>query len=73
MGLGWADHAGGAVLGAAEGVLLAAVLLLIAVNVLGPDHGFVSGSRSLEALNELERVALAGDISALDVASPPRR
>lgn len=72
VGLGWADHAGGAVLGAAEGVLLSAVLLLIAVNVLGRDHAFVSGSQSLAALIELERVAEAGR-SDVDVAAPPRR
>ncbi|MGH0030087.1 MAG: CvpA family protein [Myxococcota bacterium] len=71
VGLGWADHAGGAVLGAAEGVLLSAVLLLLTVNVLGRDHGFVSGSRSLDALEELERVAEAGSAGGLDVASPP--
>lgn len=72
VGLGWADHAGGAVLGAAEGVLLSAVLLLIAVNVLGRDHAFVSGSRSLQALTELERVAEEGN-AKVDVAAPPRR
>jgi len=73
VGLGWADHAGGAVLGAAEGVLVAVVLLLVATSVLGRDHGFVDGSRSLAALEELERAAQAGDVRALDVAAPPRR
>jgi membrane protein required for colicin V production len=72
VGLGWADHAGGALIGAAEGVLLSAVLLLIAVNVLGREHAFVSGSRSLHALLELERAADAGD-RPVDVAAPPRR
>lgn len=69
VGLGWADHAGGALLGAAEGVLLSVVVLLIAVNLLGREHGFVAGSKSLAALTELERAAEAG---AADVAAPPR-
>lgn len=73
VGLGWADHVGGAVLGAAEGVLLSVVLLLLAVGVLGRDHAFVSGSRSFAALVELERVAAAGSASGVDVAAPPRR
>jgi len=73
VGLGWADHAGGAVLGAAEGVLVSAVLLLLVTSALGREHAFVSGSRSLFALEELERVARAGDVPGLDVAAPPRR
>ena len=73
VGLGWADHAGGAVLGAAEGILVAAVLLLLATSVLGRDHAFVAGSRSLFALQELERVAQAGEVRGLDVAAPPVR
>lgn len=72
VGLGWADHAGGAVLGAAEGVLLSVVLLLVALSVLGPEHGFLSGSRSLAALQEIERAAQAGETTP-DVAAPPRR
>lgn len=73
VGLGWADHAGGAVLGAAEGVLVSVVLLLVTTAVLGRGHAFVSGSRSLAALQELERVALAGEARRPDVAAPPRR
>jgi membrane protein required for colicin V production len=73
VGLGWADHAGGAVLGVAEGALVSAILLLVLTSVLGRDHTFVAGSRSLAALEELERVADAGDARGLDVAAPPRR
>jgi membrane protein required for colicin V production len=73
VGLGWADHAGGAVLGAAEGALVSAILLLVLTAVLGRDHAFVAGSRSLAALEEVERVAEAGDVRAQDVAAPPRR
>lgn len=72
VGLGWADHAGGALLGAAEGVLVSVVLLLVALSVLGPEHGFLSGSRSLAALQEIEHAAEAGR-AGTDVAAPPRR
>ena len=71
VGLGWADHAGGALLGTAEGVLVCAVMLLVGTAVLGRDHAFVSDSRSLAALEEMERVATAGG-PELDVAAPPR-
>jgi membrane protein required for colicin V production len=72
VGLGWADHAGGAMLGAAEGALVSAILLLVLTTALGREHTFVAGSRSLAALEELERVAALGE-DPLDVAAPPRR
>ena len=71
VGLGWADHAGGAVIGVAEGALLSVVLLLVITRVLGPEHPFLEGSRSVEALREMERVAAAGEMDRLDVAAPP--
>jgi membrane protein required for colicin V production len=70
-GLGWADRAGGAVLGAAEGALVAGVLLLVAVGVLGRDHPLIAGSRSIAALEQLERYAGEGDLREIDVAAPP--
>jgi membrane protein required for colicin V production len=73
VGLGWADHAGGAVIGAAEGALVSAILLLVLTAVLGRGHTFVAGSRSLAALEELEQAVAAGGARAEDVAAPPRR
>jgi membrane protein required for colicin V production len=71
VGLGWADHAGGALLGAAEGLLVAIVLLLVVSSLLGPAHPFLEGSRSQAALAEIERTAAESD-GTRDVAAPPR-
>jgi membrane protein required for colicin V production len=71
-GLGWADRAGGAVLGAAEGALAAGVLLLVVGATLGRDHPFVAGSRSIAALDRIERIADERDLGRIDVAAPPR-
>jgi membrane protein required for colicin V production len=49
-GLGGADRLAGAVLGAAEGALLAGVVLLGAVWLLGSDHPLLAGSRSVEVV-----------------------
>jgi membrane protein required for colicin V production len=69
VGLGWVDHAGGAVLGVAEGVLVSAILVQVAASTLGPYHPFLSDSKTLAAMQEIERVALDEDL--LDVAAPP--
>jgi len=71
-GLGWADRAGGALLGAAEGALLAGVVLLVVGAALGRDHPFMAGSRSIAALDRLERLADERDVGRIDVAAPPR-
>lgn len=70
VGLGWVDHAGGAVLGVAEGVLVSAILVQVATSTLGPHHPFLSESMTIAAFEEIERVALTEDL--LDVAAPPR-
>jgi membrane protein required for colicin V production len=70
-GLGWADRAGGAVLGSAEGLLVAGLLLVILSTVIGRDHPFVADSRSISALEELERLADERDLQPIDVAAPP--
>ena len=70
-GLGWADRAGGAALGLAEGSLVAAVLLVVAIAVLGRGHDLLAGSHSLDALERLERIAAERNARAGDVAAPP--
>lgn len=70
-GLGWADRAGGAVLGTAEGVLIAGVLVASAGALVGRDHPVLAGSRSLAALEELER--MASREGPPDVAAGPPR
>jgi uncharacterized membrane protein required for colicin V production len=71
VGLGLVDRAGGALLGAAEGSLVIAVLLVIGTAVLGRDHPVLEGTRSLAALERVE--AVAAEVRDVDVAAPPRR
>lgn len=69
-GLGWADRAGGAVLGAAEGGLIVAILLVLATLLLGREHPTLAESRSFAALERIEQIAQAP--APPDVAAPPR-
>ena len=70
-GLGWADRAGGGALGLAEGTLLAAVIVMIAVWLVGPDHPTTSGARSVAIVDEW-RSAYLGELEGElpKVASP---
>lgn len=69
VGLGWADRLGGGLLGATEGVLVTALLLLLAGHVLGRAHPVLADSRSLAAFEQLERIAQ--HVPEVDVAAPP--
>ena len=51
------DRAGGALLGAAEGSLVIAVLLVLATTVLGRDHPVFQDTRTLAAFERVEAVA----------------
>ena len=68
-GLRWADRAGGAALGVAEGAIAAGALVLIAGAILGRGHPLLAESRSLAALERLEQAA--GTTVSADVAAPP--
>jgi len=70
VGLGLVDRAAGALLGAAEGSLVIAVLLLLGTTVLGRDHPIFENTRSLAALERIE--VLAAGARDIDVAAPPR-
>jgi membrane protein required for colicin V production len=70
VGLGLVDRAGGALLGAAEGALVVAVLLVLATTVLGRDHPAFERTRSLAALERAE--GLVAGVRDVDVAAPPR-
>ncbi len=48
-GLSWADRMGGAAIGVAEGTLISAVIMLIALLSVGRQHPAVAESRSLLA------------------------
>ena len=70
VGLGLVDRAGGALLGAAEGSLVIAVLLVLATTVLGRDHPAFQDTRTLAAFERVEAVATG--VRDTDVAAPPR-
>jgi membrane protein required for colicin V production len=72
-GLGWIDRLGGAVLGTAEGLIVAGILLLLAAQILGRGHPALATSRSLAAFERLEQIARAGAGGSSDVAAPPPR
>ena len=60
-GLGWADRAGGAVIGAAEGVLVAAVAVGLAGHVMGDEHEMLLESQSVQALDDLDYFVRNGE------------
>ena len=67
-GLGWADRLGGGALGAAEGVIVGAILVTIALWLVGPDHATTEGARSIELVEQLQSMRESGELPA--VASP---
>lgn len=69
VGLGGFDRVGGAVLGSAEGALVAALLLFVVAFWLGRDDPIIADSRSFEIYEELERWAVA-QRELVDVAAP---
>jgi uncharacterized membrane protein required for colicin V production len=54
-GLSWADRLGGAAIGAAEGALVALVIVLASTWTVGRDHPAVADSRSLAAYDEVTK------------------
>jgi len=66
-GLGWADRAGGGALGLAEGTLVAAVIVMITVWLVGPDHPSTNGARSVALVEDWRSAHLQGRPA---VASP---
>ena len=73
VGFGLFDRMGGAALGVAEGAVAMGALLLIIANVLGRDHTLLASSRSLELLEQVQRVAEQRSIAPPDVAAPAAR
>jgi membrane protein required for colicin V production len=67
-GLGWADRLGGGALGAAEGAIVSAVFVMIALWLVGPNHAITDGARSIELVEELQSMRENGELPA--VASP---
>jgi uncharacterized membrane protein required for colicin V production len=71
-GLGWADRLGGSALGAAEGALLAAILVFGATWWLGSAHPVVTESRSVVAYQEAQSYVQGRAGELPDVAAPLR-
>ena len=72
VGLGWADRLGGTALGAAEGALVAALLVLGATWWFGNTHPIVEESRSVVAYQEIQTYVRDRAESLPDVAAPLR-
>jgi uncharacterized membrane protein required for colicin V production len=72
VGLGFVDRVGGGLLGATEGVLVVAVLLLLVGDWIGRDHPAIANTRTLAALEEMELLASGASPTEIDVASPPK-
>lgn len=70
-GLRWADRVGGAALGAAEGAVIAMVIVLGATWTVGRTHPQVAESRSLEAYDVVRSFVEQSGEELPDVAAPP--
>lgn len=70
VGLGFADRVGGGIVGAAEGALACAVILLGAIFVIGEDAPLIANSRSAELLEHLQRTLSQADLPLPPVATP---
>jgi len=66
------DRAGGALLGATEGVLVVAVLIMLVGDRIGRDHPAIADSQTLAALVQMELLAREAPPAEVDVASPPK-
>jgi membrane protein required for colicin V production len=72
VGLGFVDRVGGGLLGATEGVLVVALLIMLVGDRIGRDHPAIADSRTLAALEQMELLAREAPAMEVDVASPPK-
>ncbi len=71
VGLGWADRIAGGVIGAVEGTLVAAVIVVAATWVAGAGSPIITESRSVEFLEELQTYLADHRDELPAVAAPP--
>jgi membrane protein required for colicin V production len=71
VGLGWADRIAGGVIGAVEGTLVAAVIVVAVTWVAGADSPIITESRSVEFLEELQTYLADHREELPAVAAPP--
>lgn len=72
-GLGWADRFGGGALGLAEGTLVAAVLVMIALWLVGPDHPVTEDARSVAIVEDLREAYFPDFEAGLPAVASPGR
>jgi membrane protein required for colicin V production len=74
-GLGWADRVGGAVLGSVEGLIVVAIMVLLATGIVGREHPALANTRVLAMVEQLESLAAepTADPDDVNVAAPPPR
>ena len=72
VGLGFVDRVGGGLLGATEGVLVVAVLVMLVGDRIGRDHPAIADSRTLAVLEHMELLAREAPPAEANVASPPK-
>lgn len=70
VGLAWADRLGGVALGASEGILLAALVVLGTSWVLGPGHPSIADSRSVAVYEDLQSYVRDAQREAAPIESP---
>jgi membrane protein required for colicin V production len=71
-GLGWADRAAGALVGGAEGAVIASLLVLGIRGVVGSEHPSISEARAYAILEQVRDFAESPpDFGDFDVAAPP--
>ena len=68
-GLGMADRLAGGVVGATEGAIAVALLMMLAITAVGRDHPALADTRALEAFEQAEKLA-EGQLP--QVAAPAR-
>lgn len=71
-GLNWADRIGGGVLGAAEGTVVAMLIVIGTTFVMGRQHPVVSGSRSVAAYDAVRAYVDETGRELPSVAAPGR-
>ena len=69
-GLSWADRVGGGALGLAEGAIVAAILVLVALWLVGPEHPATEGARSVEIVERWRAAHAETPLDLPSVASP---
>jgi uncharacterized membrane protein required for colicin V production len=67
VGLGLADRVGGAAVGAAEGTLVASLMILGATTTFGAEHPAVYGSYSVALMEDVRTAVETGEFPDLDL------